>query len=63
VSAQPNRPKLTEYERECLIERAAIIEFDGNMPRDEAERLAWRDLDRQKTNQLLRGFSGLKHSA
>lgn len=35
-----------------VVERAAIIEFDGNLPRKEAERLAleeWRRNGNQKT--------------
>ena len=46
-----------EYLRERFEERAAIIEFDGNVPHDEAERMAWlqyheacerRRIERQK---------------
>jgi hypothetical protein len=44
---------LTPLERELLIERAAIMEYDGNMPRAEAERLAWRDHDHRKTTELI----------
>ena len=58
MSAQtqaPPRPKITPYERECLIERAAIMEYDGNMPRAEAERLAKQDFEHQKTQELIRG--------
>ncbi len=29
-----------EAEIDCIEERAAVIEFDGNLPRDEAERAA-----------------------
>jgi hypothetical protein len=38
---QGNFPQRWEkYDRECMIERAAIIEYCGNVPRKEAERLA-----------------------
>ena len=55
--------KLTPYERECLIERAAIIEYCGNVPREEAERLAKQQLEVQRTNELMRGFTGLGKTA
>jgi hypothetical protein len=45
-----------QYERECLLERAAIIEYCGNVPRDEAERMARRQFEEQKQKELLRGF-------
>ena len=32
---------IDEYEYE---ERAAIMEYDGNLPREEAERLAYQDV-------------------
>ncbi len=53
----PSRPKLTPYERECLIERAAIMEHDGNMPRAEAEHMAKQDFEHQKTQELLRSLT------
>ena len=49
--------KLTPYERECLIERAAIIEYCGNVPRQEAERLAKEQLEEQRHKELIRGFA------
>lgn len=49
-----DRPKLTAYERECLIERAAIIEYCGNVPRAEAERLAKQQLEEQRNKDLVR---------
>jgi hypothetical protein len=55
--------KLTPYERECLIERAAIIEYCGNVPRDEAERMAKRQLEEQRTREMIRGFSSLDQKA
>jgi hypothetical protein len=58
----PARPKLSVLERELLIERAAIIEFDGNKPRTEAERLAWRDHEHRKTQELLRGILAPLHA-
>ena len=35
---------MVEYE-----ERAAIMEFDGGLPRQEAERLAWLDVFGEET--------------
>jgi hypothetical protein len=32
---------LVEYVREAYEERAAIMEFDGGLSRDDAEREAW----------------------
>ncbi len=34
--------ELTEQERECFEERAAIMEYDGGMERDVAEKMAWQ---------------------
>lgn len=45
--------KLTPRERECLIERAAIMEFDGGMTRDEAEAGAKRDLLSLRHKEIL----------
>ncbi len=45
--------KLTPRERELLIERAAIIEYDGNLPRAEAERLAKADFFQARHKELL----------
>jgi len=55
------KPKLTPLERELLIERAAIMEYDGNLPRAEAERRAWQDHENRKTKALLRGFTIYQH--
>jgi hypothetical protein len=38
-SASPSR--LLEYVQEAFEERVAIMEFDGGLSRDEAEREAW----------------------
>jgi hypothetical protein len=35
---------VTDADWEALEERAGILEYDGGLPRDEAERLAWRTL-------------------
>jgi hypothetical protein len=35
---------LPPADRERFEERAAIAEFDGKLPRQEAEALAWREL-------------------
>jgi hypothetical protein len=40
-SAAPNRRLETESLQEEFEERAAIMEFDGGLSRDEAERAAW----------------------
>lgn len=43
---------LTEDEKECFEERAAIMEFDGGMSREEAEREAVKLISkRQKAKQ------------
>ena len=42
---------------ELREERAAIIEFDGNLPREQAERLA--DVERDERRKLLRGLAKL----
>ena len=34
----------SEEDRDAYEERAAIIEFDTGLPRDEAERQAWRQV-------------------
>lgn len=39
---------LSAYERECLLERAAIIEYCGNVPRAEAERQAWQQFKEKR---------------
>lgn len=38
--AMTHPPNLTPEQRADFEERAAIMEFDGNLPRAEAERLA-----------------------
>ncbi len=40
---------ITDYEVELWTERAAIIEFDGNMAREEAERRATEEFRAKKT--------------
>jgi hypothetical protein len=35
---------MTDDEREIFEERAAIVEFDGLLPRQEAEHLAWQEI-------------------
>ena len=40
-SAPPSRLLESESVREAYEERAAIMEFDGGLSRDEAEREAW----------------------
>lgn len=37
--------------RELFEERAAIMEFEGNLSREEAERLAREDVERVKAKQ------------
>lgn len=36
--------QMTEYEQELFEERAAIMEYDGGMTREEAEREAYKDI-------------------
>ena len=38
------RPEMSDDWCEAYEERAAIMEFDGNLPREEAEALALRDI-------------------
>jgi hypothetical protein len=40
-STSPSRLLVPESVREAYEERAAIMEFDGSLSRDEAEREAW----------------------
>jgi len=48
--AQPAPPvALSEDEKDFLSERAAIIEVDAGLPREQAERLAWQCLARLRT--------------
>lgn len=42
------RPALTEDEREAFEERAAILEYDAGMTRDQAERLALEAVIRRR---------------
>ena len=44
VPAVPTKKQWSEAEREAFEERAAIMEFDGGLSRDEAERLAAKSL-------------------
>ncbi len=44
VPAVPTKKQLSESEGEAFEERAAIMEFDGGLSRDEAERLAAESL-------------------
>jgi hypothetical protein len=52
MTAQEQR----QYERECLLERAAIIEYCGNVLVPEAERMARQQFEEQKTKDLMRPF-------
>jgi hypothetical protein len=40
--------------REDFEERAAIMEYDGNLPRAEAERLAFEDVNRRRPQRQKR---------
>lgn len=42
----PRLDILTDAERDHFEERAAIAEYDGHLPRHEAEALAWREVMR-----------------
>jgi hypothetical protein len=46
-----SRADLTDHEREIWDERAAIREYDGNMPRKDAERMALKDIERRRVNE------------
>jgi hypothetical protein len=39
---------LTENERDAYEERAAIYEFDANLPRIQAERKAMQDIEKRR---------------
>ena len=43
-----------EYWQEMYEERAAIIEYDGGLPRDEAEQLAKQHVDEMRRAKSLR---------
>ena len=43
---------LTQAQRELFEERAAIMEFCGNMPRGKAEELAMRDVRKQSKGMV-----------
>ena len=45
---KPEPLALTTEEQELFEERAGIMQFNGNMPRAEAERLALQDILRQR---------------
>lgn len=44
-----NVDDLTENERDAYEERAAIYEFDANLPRIQAERKAMQDIERRRS--------------
>ena len=41
------------FDRESFEERAAVAEFDGGLPRPDAEALAWQEDDRRRCRQCL----------
>jgi hypothetical protein len=43
-----SRADLTDHEREIWDERAAIREYDGNMPRKDAEQMALKDIETRR---------------
>ena len=46
-------PRLTDEEQEDFKERAAIMEFEGNMPRGEAERRALERILEKRRRHIL----------
>ena len=46
---------LDEDAREYFEERAGILEFDGELPRRKAERLAWEETQRYCERRKQRG--------
>ena len=42
TSQATQQDPMSDEARELFEERAAIMEYDGHMPREEAERLAWK---------------------
>ena len=52
---------LTSIEREIFEERAAIMEFDGLLPRADAEAMAYEEiLKRRAAEQILHAANGRK---
>ncbi|HQD57909.1 MAG TPA: hypothetical protein PLX26_15720 [Candidatus Competibacteraceae bacterium] len=49
--SEPNR---VPFDREAWEERAAIAEFDGQLPREQAEQLAWAEDDRRRAQSAHR---------
>lgn len=47
---------LIEAEIDIWEERAAIREFDGNMPRKDAERMALKDIERRRKRNETEGY-------
>ena len=45
--AEKWHPPLTGYWLEMYEERAAIMEYDGKLPRREAEAAAWQEIQRR----------------
>lgn len=50
---------LTEDQKELFEERAAIMEYDGEMPRDEAEREAYKDVVGRYPGEPMLKLGGL----
>ena len=48
---------------DMIEERAAIREYDGGLPRDQAELAAWQDLFNDQINQLKEGNHGRTNTA
>ena len=42
---------IDDAEREYWSERAAVLEYDGEMPREEAEAMAFEELKRKRNEQ------------
>ncbi len=49
--AKANEAAREPFDREAWEERAAIAEFDGGLPREDAEALAWKEDNRRCCNQ------------
>lgn len=57
---------MNDDKREWIEERAAIREFDGNMPRDEAEKAAeldWRDTIDRDAERAKREVKAMAQTA
>ena|GEM_PF-2580222 len=53
VPLVPPKKHMNEIDREAFEERAAILEFDGGLSREEAEVCAWLDAIGERTPEII----------